>query len=967
MPDIVSLIELASSDMNLRTRVEAIQELANQANESTPEVITFLNRIAKYEMGAELAVYGQAALHHLKKKYPSLQNLEGPIEGERSALQHLNAEQFELRLKAIEYLECEGLTSSVPELIRRLKVEHHPFVISKLTKTLGLLGFEFNHDELFQILAPFLNHKDDRIRANTIQGLGGLQFQEKIPRMIHALMEDSSERVQNMASVVLSLEEATPTLKQIKSYLDSGDEKVFEKAMNALKLIDYPEAHELWESYRQREQKKKVEESFKEAVELEWDEGADEIPDFSEEMDQQLEGGGFPEYQEVIANEGEKLEFTLPGSHPEPPVSSPPPPQSAPTPPEPTEDFTQTLQSLPPLESTPPAPITAFQSSEEPSTQKMDPAPDDQSQVKYAYNPALSEKYQFETVEEGESSEALEEEDEIAPIPDVGRVSEVGKLSQSKGVERVGIGDRFLGFIWYFIRKLIFASLAWGMVLAYFMYEKEIIDFAMIEVESYQQGRGILWAKLPPPKKQPLPEIRKRPVVPKTDDGEEKLPSKKETDSKPVEKKGEPGNLPDQSQATGEPSLQIADSKPLRSDGKPPASLRLVKRKSSTERGALEGFTRHTYSNGDKFIGTYRNGKKNGEGSMFFMNGEVYVGQWAEDLFHGQGTYTWPNGDRFVGTFAKGMRDGKGVFSWTNSQRFEGGYKEGKRSGRGKMLFPNGEVYEGEFLEDRFHGGGTYTFSDGSIYDGLFENGVIQGEGKYIYSNGRIYEGEFQEGKRNGEGRMVFPNGELYEGAWQSDEYHGKGYYRWSSGDWYRGDWVKGRMEGSGIYHWVNGDEYSGEFQGDKPNGKGVLKYFDMGRYEGTFVEGLRDGEGTYFSPEGYSYAGTWKNGKQHGLGATRWPDGEGYHGQWKYGVEHGMGRYSWSAGAKYIGQWRDGAKNGLGTFVTSDGQVREGLWKDDTFVGSIPENIQEWKKELQFMKFFFERSTENKRQPAGS
>lgn len=612
------------------------------------------------------------------------------------------------------------------------------------------------------------------------------------------------------------------------------------------------------------------------------------------------------------------------------------------------------------------APINVFSSGTKPeSTRSIDESPStDNSTVQYGYNPALSEKYQFSEID-STSDNSVHEDDQSV---EEGIISDAGKLTQEEELwekpEKESDGISF--FTWlgnlirYFIRKLIFASFIWAAVLAFFVYEKEILEFAIIELDSYEQGRGILWSKRPPPKPAPIKhqKTEQRPSEENLEPQDKEAlvttkvvvdTAKDQVESKPIEVVVPKEEVP---ASTAKPAI---------------TNLRLVDRKPQEEKTVVDGFTRHTYSNGDKFIGTFQGGKKNGEGTMFFTNGEVYVGQWDKDLFHGQGTYTWPNGDRFVGMYADGKRNGNGVFTWSNSQYFEGQYKNGRRWGKGKMIFANGEVYEGEFLEDQFHGGGTYSFSDGSTYDGLFEYGVIQGEGKYVYSNGRVYEGLFLDGKRSGQGRMAFPNGEFYDGSWENDEYHGMGHYRWSSGDWYRGHWVHGKMEGLGTYHWANGDEYKGQFQMDKPHGDGILKYLDTGYYEGTFAAGLRDGEGTYYSPDGYSYSGTWKNGERHGLGATKWPDGEGYHGQWQFGVEHGMGRYSWSAGAKYIGQWSNGAKNGLGTFVTADGQIREGLWKDDSFVGVIPENIEDWKKELKFMKFFFERSTGNKTKPSDS
>ena len=35
-----------------------------------------------------------------------------------------------------------------------------------------------------------------------------------------------------------------------------------------------------------------------------------------------------------------------------------------------------------------------------------------------------------------------------------------------------------------------------------------------------------------------------------------------------------------------------------------------------------------TYSNGDKFVGEYKDGERNGQGTYTFLDGTVYEGEW---------------------------------------------------------------------------------------------------------------------------------------------------------------------------------------------------------------------------------------------------------------------------------------------------------------------------------------------------
>ena len=65
-------------------------------------------------------------------------------------------------------------------------------------------------------------------------------------------------------------------------------------------------------------------------------------------------------------------------------------------------------------------------------------------------------------------------------------------------------------------------------------------------------------------------------------------------------------------------------------------------------------------SNGGKYVGEFKDGLPNGQGTETFSNGEKYIGEFKDGKFHGQGTKTWSDG-MYVGKY----RDGKlstGIF-----------------------------------------------------------------------------------------------------------------------------------------------------------------------------------------------------------------------------------------------------------------------------------------------------------------
>ena len=43
------------------------------------------------------------------------------------------------------------------------------------------------------------------------------------------------------------------------------------------------------------------------------------------------------------------------------------------------------------------------------------------------------------------------------------------------------------------------------------------------------------------------------------------------------------------------------------------------------------------YDNGDKYEGHFKNGKKEGKGTMNYINGNLYDGAWENDVKNGQG------------------------------------------------------------------------------------------------------------------------------------------------------------------------------------------------------------------------------------------------------------------------------------------------------------------------------------------
>jgi hypothetical protein len=91
-------------------------------------------------------------------------------------------------------------------------------------------------------------------------------------------------------------------------------------------------------------------------------------------------------------------------------------------------------------------------------------------------------------------------------------------------------------------------------------------------------------------------------------------------------------------------------------------------------------------------------------GTYTFFDGRKYVGEFRDDKRNGQGTFTYPNGEEagiYVGEFRDGKRNGQGSYTWRSGWKFVGEWKDGTPNGQGTVTMPDGTKYVGEFPTSR--------------------------------------------------------------------------------------------------------------------------------------------------------------------------------------------------------------------------------------------------------------------------
>ena len=92
----------------------------------------------------------------------------------------------------------------------------------------------------------------------------------------------------------------------------------------------------------------------------------------------------------------------------------------------------------------------------------------------------------------------------------------------------------------------------------------------------------------------------------------------------------------------------------------------------------IEGLGTYTSPDGRKYVGEWKDGKRNGQGTFTLPDGEKYVGKWKDGKRNGQGTFTFPDGTKYVGGW-KGSNPWNGIEYDKNGNitgRFVNGVKQ---------------------------------------------------------------------------------------------------------------------------------------------------------------------------------------------------------------------------------------------------------------------------------------------------
>lgn len=129
--------------------------------------------------------------------------------------------------------------------------------------------------------------------------------------------------------------------------------------------------------------------------------------------------------------------------------------------------------------------------------------------------------------------------------------------------------------------------------------------------------------------------------------------------------------------------------------------------------------TNYVYPGNDKLSGIYTGrctaGVPDGAGVVLFRSGDRYEGSFEQGKMHGTGTWTYASGDRYSGQWSKGLRQGDGTYTWARGSKYNGAFVADVRQGQGTYEWANGDRFVGEFRDNQHYNGVFYT-ARGGIY-----------------------------------------------------------------------------------------------------------------------------------------------------------------------------------------------------------------------------------------------------------
>lgn len=168
--------------------------------------------------------------------------------------------------------------------------------------------------------------------------------------------------------------------------------------------------------------------------------------------------------------------------------------------------------------------------------------------------------------------------------------------------------------------------------------------------------------------------------------------------------------------------------------------------------GTRSGWGRYDYRTPgayDHYIGTWENDAREGYGLMVYQDGHIDRVYWSADEIseqlgtgctigdcdNGLGSFVYSDGDYYVGQWRNGQRHGYGRYYYDNGDVYEGNWINGTRSGSGMYVYTNLDFYVGEWSGDNRNGRGIYIYTNGDVDRGVFRENELTTRQQYLLAD----------------------------------------------------------------------------------------------------------------------------------------------------------------------------------------------------------------------------------------
>ena len=227
------------------------------------------------------------------------------------------------------------------------------------------------------------------------------------------------------------------------------------------------------------------------------------------------------------------------------------------------------------------------------------------------------------------------------------------------------------------------------------------------------------------------------------------------------------------------------------------------------EKGVLQGNFQEYYNEiefkGDKRVGTYVNGIKEGPTTYFFAYGAILEQIFVNDIFEGPATFIFPNGDRNETNYVNGMREGPATYFYSpegehSGNREERIYVNDIKEGPATLFYADGRIRKFTYVNGIKEGTYTYVNSKGDSIVSTYVNGILEGPAKSFYTNGAIEEFAYVNGVKEGPSTyFASPKGEFRghreERTYVNGILEGPATYIFDTGDRQKANYVNGIRE----------------------------------------------------------------------------------------------------------------------------------------------------------------------------